>query len=309
MDLAGELPRIKLDDRVVGRIDHSVKFVDDAFEFRYVLLPRCHPILDMAEHFRSRPLLEHEWRALGIKQTRGWEHFGYSPHESNALLFRRILGTDARTGRPTAAAEEVARNRLIELSSLQIKHDMMAHNHLRLLADGPTHFRDATVDNVMEADDDNEDYIATRCSTAVSPPRETALIDAVPVFGSQQQWGGLDAVSQLAPDSPLRSGGIAAAQNSKMAVTATTARLIAAALRRFGPQFTKTVYQVGTSIESNLSEEILEQDWFNFRGDGVNTNPPIKETTNMTTDFLTEEEVLLMNDVDYLYAEKMLPIL
>lgn len=45
-----------------------------------------------------RLLKEDEWRGLGVQQSRGWEHYEIHKPEPHVLLFRRLLGTDPRTG-------------------------------------------------------------------------------------------------------------------------------------------------------------------------------------------------------------------
>lgn len=99
--ISEDIVKLVLDDELVQRIDHSVKYCDTVFEYRFVVLPLSHPFLYMASSFPffyERILSEPEWRFLGIRQSRGWEHVGYSSHEPNILLFRRPLGTDPRTG-------------------------------------------------------------------------------------------------------------------------------------------------------------------------------------------------------------------
>jgi len=44
------------------------------------------------------PLTEKEWRGLGIKQSRGWEHYGCHQAEPHILLFRRPIFTDPNAG-------------------------------------------------------------------------------------------------------------------------------------------------------------------------------------------------------------------
>ena len=42
---------------------------------------------------KGRLMTEHEWRGIGVQQSRGWEHYGYHRPEPHILLFRRPLGT------------------------------------------------------------------------------------------------------------------------------------------------------------------------------------------------------------------------
>jgi cyclin-dependent kinase regulatory subunit CKS1 len=75
-------------------IEYSEKYLDDAYEYRHVLLPK-HIFKKMA---RGRLLTETEWRSLGVQQSRGWVHYEVHKPEPFILLFRRPLGTDPTTG-------------------------------------------------------------------------------------------------------------------------------------------------------------------------------------------------------------------
>lgn len=77
-------------------IEYSEKYEDDLFEYRHVLLPKH--IYKKAP--RGRLLTEHEWRSLGVQQSRGWVHYEIHKPEPFILLFRRPLGTDPATGLP-----------------------------------------------------------------------------------------------------------------------------------------------------------------------------------------------------------------
>jgi cyclin-dependent kinase regulatory subunit CKS1 len=76
-------------------IDYSDKYEDDVYEYRHVILPR--------EKVKSLPsplrlMSEMEWRAIGVQQSRGWEHYEIHKPEPHILLFRRPLGCDPLTG-------------------------------------------------------------------------------------------------------------------------------------------------------------------------------------------------------------------
>mmetsp|Transcript_2688 Transcript_2688/g.5106 ORF Transcript_2688/g.5106 Transcript_2688/m.5106 type:complete len:86 (+) Transcript_2688:76-333(+) len=59
---------------------------NDKYEYRHVVLP-----LQLAKILPEHPLLaEHEWRSLGIQQSRGWIHYGFHSPERHILLFRRL---------------------------------------------------------------------------------------------------------------------------------------------------------------------------------------------------------------------------
>lgn len=81
---------------------YSEKYSDDVYEYRHVILTK-----QMASE--AKPLIaargngllfEHEWRAIGVQQSRGWQHYMQHRPELHVLLFRRALGTDPTTGLP-----------------------------------------------------------------------------------------------------------------------------------------------------------------------------------------------------------------
>ena len=66
---------------LVARIEYSDKYSDDEYEYRHVILPK-----ELARMLKSRfktssgdPVLlaEHEWRGMGVQQSRGWEHYAW----------------------------------------------------------------------------------------------------------------------------------------------------------------------------------------------------------------------------------------
>ncbi|KAI9549988.1 hypothetical protein GHT06_007516 [Daphnia sinensis] len=59
-------------------IEYSDKYQDDSYEYR------------------------HEWRSLGVQQSRGWVHYELHKPEPHILFFRRARGTDPQTGLPPA---------------------------------------------------------------------------------------------------------------------------------------------------------------------------------------------------------------
>ncbi|KXS14573.1 CKS-domain-containing protein [Gonapodya prolifera JEL478] len=69
-------------------IFYADKYADDVHEYRHVILPKrlCQYIPD---RFRNRLLNESEWRALGIQQSPGWEHYLLHGPEPHIYLFRR----------------------------------------------------------------------------------------------------------------------------------------------------------------------------------------------------------------------------
>ena len=102
-------------------IEYSDKYADDVYEYRHVILPK-RVAKEMFKLFQfgdyqlgqktahkpgdPRLLAEHEWRSIGVQQSRGWEHYEIHKPEPHILLFRRPLGTNPTTGlvdKPVAA--------------------------------------------------------------------------------------------------------------------------------------------------------------------------------------------------------------
>ncbi|RYH28672.1 hypothetical protein EON65_11305 [archaeon] len=70
-------------------MDYSDKYQDSKYEYRHVILPK-----EMAKTLpKGRMMTEMEWRAMGVQQSRGWEHYAFHRPEPHILLFRRPLGT------------------------------------------------------------------------------------------------------------------------------------------------------------------------------------------------------------------------
>merc|ERR1719356_2436228 len=84
--------------------DYSEKYCDDIYEYRRVTVPRG--MLQILP--QGRCMSESEWRSHGITMSRGWQHYDHHTPEANVLLFRRVLGTDPKTGGiPPEMAEKV----------------------------------------------------------------------------------------------------------------------------------------------------------------------------------------------------------
>ncbi|OAF67859.1 Cyclin-dependent kinases regulatory subunit [Intoshia linei] len=50
---------------------YSDKYFDQEYEYRHIVLPK-----NLVEYIPTNRLMtEVEWRALGVKQSRGWEHY------------------------------------------------------------------------------------------------------------------------------------------------------------------------------------------------------------------------------------------
>eukprot|EP00638_Chattonella_subsalsa_P002551 CAMPEP_0117762312 /NCGR_PEP_ID=MMETSP0947-20121206/17853_1 /TAXON_ID=44440 /ORGANISM="Chattonella subsalsa, Strain CCMP2191" /LENGTH=87 /DNA_ID=CAMNT_0005583575 /DNA_START=131 /DNA_END=394 /DNA_ORIENTATION=- len=58
---------------------------------------------------RNELMDEHEWRGLGVQQSRGWEHYAIHRPEPHILLFRRPHGTNPVTGIVEPALERQAK--------------------------------------------------------------------------------------------------------------------------------------------------------------------------------------------------------
>mmetsp|Transcript_24294 Transcript_24294/g.33971 ORF Transcript_24294/g.33971 Transcript_24294/m.33971 type:complete len:109 (+) Transcript_24294:84-410(+) len=70
----------------IQHITYSTKYQDDTYEYRHVVLPS-----QLTAIVPRHLLAEHEWRSLGLQQSRGWIHYGFYAPEPNVLLFRRKL--------------------------------------------------------------------------------------------------------------------------------------------------------------------------------------------------------------------------
>jgi len=86
------------------QIEYSDKYSDDIYDYRHVHLPKVvAKLMVRAKNGEMERLLtEKEWRALGVIQSRGWEHYEIHRPEPHILLFRRPLGVDPQTGMPTS---------------------------------------------------------------------------------------------------------------------------------------------------------------------------------------------------------------
>jgi cyclin-dependent kinase regulatory subunit CKS1 len=59
---------------------YSQKYFDDIYEYRHIIMPKALFKLIPKQFFEGdtgvlRLLSENEWRALGISQSPGWEHY------------------------------------------------------------------------------------------------------------------------------------------------------------------------------------------------------------------------------------------
>lgn len=87
---------------ITDQIVYSERYSDDVFEYRHVTLPKeIVPYIPKSywnPHSETkvlRLLAEEEWRAIGIQQSPGWEHYEVHVPEPLILLFRRAKGFGA----------------------------------------------------------------------------------------------------------------------------------------------------------------------------------------------------------------------
>ncbi|KAF2452673.1 cyclin-dependent kinase regulatory subunit [Lineolata rhizophorae] len=90
-----EAERDKLEE-FIDSIHYSARYSDDNFEYRHVQLPKQMLKAIPKEYFDGtrgtlKLLWEDEWRALGITQSLGWEHYEVHEPEPHILLFKRPI--------------------------------------------------------------------------------------------------------------------------------------------------------------------------------------------------------------------------
>mmetsp|Transcript_93781 Transcript_93781/g.265207 ORF Transcript_93781/g.265207 Transcript_93781/m.265207 type:complete len:166 (-) Transcript_93781:152-649(-) len=108
--------------------DYSEKYCDDVYEYRRVTVPRA-----MLQIFpQGRCMAESEWRSHGITMSRGWQHYDHHSPEANVLLFRRVLGTDPKTGQiPPEMVEKVSRREAYIAELEQMRQRMILEQQRR----------------------------------------------------------------------------------------------------------------------------------------------------------------------------------
>jgi len=80
----------------IDSIIYSPRYSDDVYEYRHVILPKQLLKLIPSQLFEPndsgllRILADEEWRAIGIVQSYGWEHYEVHAPEPHVLLFRRL---------------------------------------------------------------------------------------------------------------------------------------------------------------------------------------------------------------------------
>ncbi|KAF2435768.1 CKS-domain-containing protein [Tothia fuscella] len=91
----GDSERAKLEE-FIEAIHYSARYSDNDFEYRHVQLPKQMLKVIPKEYFDGargtlKLLWEEEWRALGITQSLGWEHYEVHEPEPHILLFKRPI--------------------------------------------------------------------------------------------------------------------------------------------------------------------------------------------------------------------------
>jgi cyclin-dependent kinase regulatory subunit CKS1 len=104
--------------------DYSEKYCDDIYEYRRVTVPRA--MLQVIP--QGRTMSETEWRFFGITMSYGWEHYDLHTPEANVLLFRRVIGTDPKTGRIPAHIMQKVQEREQYIAELEHMRQQMMLN-------------------------------------------------------------------------------------------------------------------------------------------------------------------------------------
>ena len=88
------------------KFDYSDRFCDDTHEYRMVTVPRA-LLPDIRSKLNKEGVIDEEdWRSMGIKQSRGWTHYGNHSAEPHILLFKRLRCTDPKTGLPDSRIQK-----------------------------------------------------------------------------------------------------------------------------------------------------------------------------------------------------------
>mmetsp|Transcript_17548 Transcript_17548/g.40829 ORF Transcript_17548/g.40829 Transcript_17548/m.40829 type:complete len:165 (+) Transcript_17548:109-603(+) len=109
--------------------DYSEKYCDDVYEYRRVTVRR-----ELLQLFPpGRTMSEEEWRMFGITMSRGWEHYDHHQPEANVLLFRRVLGTDPKTGAVPPAMQQKVEERKRYIAELEFfRHQQILEQQRRM---------------------------------------------------------------------------------------------------------------------------------------------------------------------------------
>ncbi|KAM0212528.1 hypothetical protein ACHAQD_009693 [Fusarium lateritium] len=82
-------------EEFIDSIHYSARYSDSEYEYRHVQLPKAMLKAIPKEYHDSakgtlKLLWEEEWRALGITQSLGWEHYEVHEPEPHILLFKYV---------------------------------------------------------------------------------------------------------------------------------------------------------------------------------------------------------------------------
>lgn len=83
-------------EEFIDSIHYSARYSDNEYEYRHVQLPKAMlKAIPKDYHDQNKGTLkllwEDEWRAIGITQSLGWEHYEVHEPEPHILLFKRPL--------------------------------------------------------------------------------------------------------------------------------------------------------------------------------------------------------------------------
>jgi len=83
-------------EEFIDSIHYSARYSDNEYEYRHVQLPKAMlKAIPKEYHDPSKGTLkllwEEEWRAIGITQSLGWEHYEVHEPEPHILLFKRPI--------------------------------------------------------------------------------------------------------------------------------------------------------------------------------------------------------------------------
>jgi cyclin-dependent kinase regulatory subunit CKS1 len=101
---------LRLIERLQNDVDYSDKYYADGHEYRHVTLRKEHAALVP----RHRLMEEHEWRALGVTMSVGWQHYLLHRPEPNVLLFKRPLPAAQPPTQPAAPTQAQVQQYVME---------------------------------------------------------------------------------------------------------------------------------------------------------------------------------------------------
>lgn len=286
---------------IISKIDHSSKFLDDVYEYRFVILPRFHPwlSLDMDDQLRQPLMDEVEWRMLGIGHTRGWEHYGYCRHESNVFLFRRPLGTDSKTGQMKQSQKSKVQQRKESVDRLQKKLDASLQSNAAFTA-GPSSFS-------------SRRNKSSRSNCQRSP---SELIPRIPVFGcSHGRSAAIDYSSLIQQYRQSLPSNYSVNGNDSLVTSLIIARYLSAVIR------TSAVRRPPPTPFFNLAD-LTEDEMYDQGNDSCSILCQGKETSHMVVNVTCSEETggdepdfriadieeRVLNDIDWLFASIHMPL-